>query len=71
MVWWGWGVASPPAISKARTRLGSAVLAALFDRVCVLVAAPDEAGNSDYADPLSGIPGAPQFRDRESAASFR
>jgi Insertion element 4 transposase N-terminal/Transposase DDE domain len=39
-----WRVPSSPAISKARTRLGPAVLAALFDRVCVPVAAPDTAG---------------------------
>ncbi|HYZ07268.1 MAG TPA: IS4 family transposase, partial [Pseudonocardiaceae bacterium] len=39
-----WRVPSSPAISKARTRLGPAVLAALFDRVCVPVAAPDTPG---------------------------
>jgi hypothetical protein len=39
-----WQVPSSPAISKARTRLGPAVLAALFDRVCVPVATPDTAG---------------------------
>ncbi len=39
-----WRVPSSPAISKARTRLGPAVLAALFDRVCVSVAAPDTPG---------------------------
>ena len=35
-----WQVPSSPAISKARARLGWGVLAALFDRVCVPVAAP-------------------------------
>jgi hypothetical protein len=39
-----WQVPSSPAISKARARLGSAVLAALFDRVCVPVAAADTPG---------------------------
>lgn len=43
---WGgtWRVPSSPAISKARTRLGPAVLAALFDRVCVPVGTPATAG---------------------------
>jgi len=39
-----WRVPSSPAISKARTRLGPAVLAALFDRVCVPVGAPGTPG---------------------------
>jgi hypothetical protein len=39
-----WQVPSSPAISKARARLGPAVLAALFDRVCVLVGAPSTPG---------------------------
>lgn len=39
-----WQVPSSPAISKARARLGPAVLAALFDRVCVPVATTDTAG---------------------------
>ena len=43
--WCGtWRVPSSPAISKARARLGAGVLAALFDRVCVPVAAPGTAG---------------------------
>ena len=43
---WGgtWQVPSSPAISKARTRLGPAVLAALFDRVCVPVGTSDTVG---------------------------
>ncbi len=43
--WQGtWRVPSSPAISKARARLGPGVLAALFDRACVPVAAPDTPG---------------------------
>lgn len=38
-IWRGdWKVPTPSAISQARTRLGSEVMAALFDRVCVPVA---------------------------------
>ncbi len=39
-----WRVPSSPAISKARARLGPAVLAALFDRVAVPLAAVGTAG---------------------------
>lgn len=39
-----WQVPSSPAISKARARLGPAVLAALFDRVAVAVATEATAG---------------------------
>lgn len=39
-----WRVPSSPAISKARSRLGPGVLAALFDRACVPVATPDTPG---------------------------
>jgi len=39
-----WRVPSSPAISKARSRLGPEVLAALFDRACVPVARPGTPG---------------------------
>src|SRR3954467_14538340 len=39
-----WRVPSSPAISKARSRLGPGVLAALFDRACVPVATPGTPG---------------------------
>jgi hypothetical protein len=39
-----WRVPSSPAISKARSRLGPEVLAALFDRACVPVATPGTPG---------------------------
>jgi hypothetical protein len=39
-----WRVPSSPAISKARSRLGPAVLATLFDRACAPVTTPDTPG---------------------------
>lgn len=39
-----WQVPSSPAISKARSRLGPGVLAALFDRACRPVATPETSG---------------------------
>ena len=39
-----WRVPSSPAISKARSRLGPEVLAALLDRACVPVARPGTPG---------------------------